>query len=83
MAATAPLRRTPDGVRGILAPAERLDRWLLVILVVLLVTCAVRYLDRHGLDAPGAAILVGAAAPSAACCPVGPGGRRSGSWAWS
>ena len=66
MAATAPLRRTPDGVRGILAPAERLDRWLLVILVVLLVTCAVRYLDRHGLDAPGAAILVGAAALGAA-----------------
>src|SRR3954462_12760073 len=60
MAATAPLRRPPMGVRGILAPADRLDRWLLVVLVVLLVTCAVRYLDRHGLDTGGAGVLLGA-----------------------
>src|SRR5687768_6983047 len=40
MAATTSLRRTPEGVRGILAPAERLDRWLLVVLLVLLVACA-------------------------------------------
>lgn len=60
MTATVPDRRPPAGVRGILAPAERLDRWLLVVLVVLLVTCAVRYLDRHGLDAGGAAVLAGA-----------------------
>ncbi|MCP3423989.1 sensor histidine kinase [Nocardioides pinisoli] len=66
MAATASLRRPPDGVRGILAPAERLDRWLLVVLVVLLVTCAVRYLDRHGLDTAGVAVLVGAAVLGAA-----------------
>lgn len=61
MTATAPVRRPPAGVRGILAPAERLDRWLLVVLVVLLVTCGLRYLDRHGLDARGAAVLAGAA----------------------
>lgn len=48
------------GVHGILAPAVRLDRWLLMILVVLLVTCSVRYVDRHGLDATGAAVLAGA-----------------------
>jgi signal transduction histidine kinase len=62
MTATAPVHRPPAGVRGILAPAERLDRWLLLVLVVLLVTCAVRYLDRHGLDAPGVAVLAGAGA---------------------
>lgn len=62
MTATAPVRRPPAGVRGILAPAERLDRWLLVVLVVLLITSGLRYLDRHGLDARGAAVLVGAGA---------------------
>ena len=39
------------GLQGILAPAARLDRWLLAVLVVLLVACGVRYVDRHGLDA--------------------------------
>lgn len=48
------------GEHGILAPAARLDRWLLVVLVVLLVTCAVRYADRHDLDATGIAVLAGA-----------------------
>lgn len=48
------------GVRGILAPAVRLDRWLLVVLVVLLSTSAMRYVDRHGLDVAGAAVLAGA-----------------------
>ncbi|MFC7502998.1 histidine kinase, partial [Nocardioides sp. GCM10030258] len=52
-------RRRP-GVHGILAPAAGLDRWLLVVLVVLLVTCAVRYVDRHGLGATGVAVLAGA-----------------------
>lgn len=51
---------TTPGVRGILAPAARLDRWLLVALVVLLVTSALRYVDRHGLDATGVAVLLGA-----------------------
>lgn len=49
-----------DGVHGILAPAARLDRWLLAVLVVLLITCAARYVDRHGLDLAGLAVLVGA-----------------------
>lgn len=51
----------PSGVHGILAPAVRLDRWLLVVLVVLLVTSALRYVDRHGLDPAGVAVLAGAA----------------------
>ena len=40
---------------GILAPVARLDRWLEAVLVVLLVTCSVRYLLRHDLDAHGGA----------------------------
>lgn len=48
------------GEHGILAPAGRLDRWLLVVLVVMLVTCAVRYVDRHAFDATGGAVLAGA-----------------------
>lgn len=52
------LRR--PGEHGILAPAGRLDPWLLAVLVVMLVTCAVRYVDRHAFDATGAAVLAGA-----------------------
>lgn len=48
------------GEHGILAPAARLDRWLLVVLVLLLAACAVRYVDRHTLDATGVAVLAGA-----------------------
>ena len=47
-------------MHGILAPAARLDRWLLAVLVVLLVTCAVRYVARHGVGAIGVAVLAGA-----------------------
>lgn len=50
------------GVRGVLAPATALDRWLLVVLVLLVGTCALRYVDRHGLGTPGTMILLGAAA---------------------
>jgi signal transduction histidine kinase len=58
---TPPTARQPAaGLHGILAPAARLDRWLLVVLVLMLVSSAVRYLDRHGLDAAGAAVLAGA-----------------------
>lgn len=57
---TGPTERRRPGVHGILAPAAGLDRWLLVVLVVLLVTCAVRYVDRHGLGATGVAVLAGA-----------------------
>lgn len=60
MSTPAPARRRPAGVQGILAPVARLDRWLLVVLVVLLVASALRYLDRHGLDAAGVAVLAGA-----------------------
>ncbi|GAB3854524.1 hypothetical protein GCM10028801_08790 [Nocardioides maradonensis] len=51
----------PDGVRGILAPATALDRWLLVVLVVLVAACGVRYVDRHGLGLAGAVVLAGGA----------------------
>lgn len=47
---------------GILAPVARLDRWLDGVLLALLVTCAARYLQRHGLDASGVLVLVGAVA---------------------
>jgi len=50
-----------DGLRGILAPVRLLDRGLLLVLIVLLVTCAARYLDRHGMGVNGSLILVGAA----------------------
>lgn len=59
-ATDAPHQRA--GVHGILAPAARLDRWLLAVLVVLLVTSAVRYVDRHGLDRTGVLVLAGAVA---------------------
>lgn len=48
------------GVRGILAPATGLGRWLSVVMVVLLAGCALRYLDRHGTDPTGVAVLAGA-----------------------
>lgn len=49
-----------SGVHGILAPATRLDRWLLVVLVALLLTGSARYVERHGLGATGQAVLAGA-----------------------
>ncbi len=45
---------------GILAPATRQGRWLDAVLVVLLATCSVRYLLRHGLDATAVLVLAGA-----------------------
>ena len=56
----------PAGVRGILAPAATLDRWLLVVLLVLLAACGARYVDRHGLGTEGVAVLVGAVVLGAA-----------------
>lgn len=50
------------GEHGILAPAARLDRWLLVVLVVLLTACAIRYLDRHAFGTSAIAVLAGAVA---------------------
>lgn len=55
-----------DGVRGVLAPVRQLDRWLHVVLVALVVVCAIRYVTRHGLDASGVFVLIGAAALIAA-----------------
>ncbi len=55
-AAPAPSRL---GSHGILASAARLDRWLRIVLIGLVVTSAVRYLSRHGLDLPGVLILAG------------------------
>ncbi|MFZ2511082.1 MAG: sensor histidine kinase, partial [Gordonia sp. (in: high G+C Gram-positive bacteria)] len=48
------------GVRGILAPAAGIERWLLAALIVLLLTSSLRYLDRHHLDMDGVAVLAGA-----------------------
>lgn len=50
------------GMRGILAPVARFDKWLHLVLIVLLVTCAARYLERHGLGAETWAVFAGAAA---------------------
>lgn len=58
MSASLPAHR--PGERGILAPAAQLDRWLLAVLIVLLVACAARYVDRHGFGVTGAAVLTGA-----------------------
>lgn len=49
------------GVRGILAGDPRLDRWLDVVLVVLTLAAAARYVDGHGLGDRAPAVL-GAAA---------------------
>ncbi len=48
------------GSHGILAPATRLDRWLPVVLVALVLTSAVRYAGRHAVDGAGLLVLVGA-----------------------
>jgi signal transduction histidine kinase len=49
------------GRRGILAPATRLDRWLDIVLVGLVLTSALRYAGRHDLDVKGLLVLGGAA----------------------
>lgn len=52
------MTRTPASARpgAILPPAARLDRWLGVVLVALLLASSLRYLDRHPAD--GTALLV-------------------------
>ena len=78
------------GRRGILAPATRLDRWLDIVLVGLVLTSALRYAGRHDLDVKGLLVLGGAALfvavvprPAAPARPVlvadALGGR---SWSW-
>lgn len=54
------------GLRGILAPVTTLDRWLQVVLVVLVASSAVRYVDRHGLGSTGTLIVLGGAGLAAA-----------------
>lgn len=51
---------TTSAVKGVLASATRLDRWLHVVLVALTIGSAVRYLMRHDFDAAGVFILIGA-----------------------
>lgn len=57
MDATPERRR---GVRGILADISRLDVWLDVVLVVLTLASAARYVDGHGLGDRAPAVLGGA-----------------------
>lgn len=52
--------RADPAVRGVLAPVARLERWLDVALVLLLVACAARYVSRHGLHVEGWAVVGGA-----------------------
>lgn len=47
--------------RGVLAPASRLDRWVGLVLVVLLVASSARYVQRHPLDG-STPVVLGAAA---------------------
>lgn len=70
---------TPDspGVRGILAPASRLGRWLTIVMTALLASCAVRYLDRHGLGPWGLVVLAGAAVLAVAYASRGLGPRAT------
>lgn len=49
-----------EPARSLLAPVARLERWLDVALVALLVACAVRYVLRHGLHAQGWLVIAGA-----------------------
>lgn len=51
---------SPDRRGALLARVERLDTWLHLSLVVLVVSAAVRYVLRHPLDSRGVLVLVGA-----------------------
>lgn len=42
-----------------LASAVRLDQWLHIVLIVLVIASALRYLSRHGLDLRGGLIIAG------------------------
>lgn len=48
------------GSHGILASAARLDLWLHIVLVVLVLASALRYVSRHGLGVAGILVLAGA-----------------------
>ncbi|MGK5114258.1 MULTISPECIES: sensor histidine kinase [unclassified Geodermatophilus] len=66
-----------SGVRGILADISRLDVWLDVVLVLLTLASAARYVDAHGSGDRTPAVL--AAAGLLVVCHLA--GRRSGRWA--
>lgn len=51
----------PARRRGILGQMQRLDRWLDVIFVILLISSALRYHERHDLFADGLPVLLGSA----------------------
>jgi signal transduction histidine kinase len=73
------MERKPErrrGVRGILADISRLDVWLDVVLVVLTLASAARYVDGHGFGDRAPAVL-GGATVLLACYAVRP---RSGRW---
>ena len=73
------MERKPErrrGVHGILADISRLDVWLDVVLVVLTLASAARYVDGHGFGDRAPAVLGGAAA-LLACYAARP---RSGRW---
>src|SRR5215211_4778153 len=81
------MERKPDrrrGVRGILADISRLDVWLDVVLVVLTVASATRYVDGHGLGDRAPAVL-GGATVLLACYAARPRSGRwtPGPWPWS
>src|SRR5215218_10689901 len=73
------MERKPErrrGVRGILADISRLDVWLDVVLVVLTLASAARYVDGHGFGDRAPAVL-GGATVLLACYAARP---RSGRW---
>jgi signal transduction histidine kinase len=72
------------GVRGILADISRLDVWLDVVLVVLTVASAARYVDGHGLGDRAPAVL-GGATVLLACYAARPrpGRWAPGPWPWT
>lgn len=65
------------GVRGILAPASQLGRWLTVVMVVLLASCAARYLARHEFGLSGVVVLTGATVLAVAYASRGLGPRTA------
>ncbi|WP_134324298.1 sensor histidine kinase [Cumulibacter soli] len=73
--------RRPGG--GLLGSIRNLDPWLHIALAALIASCTARYVSRHGLDASGVLILLGAIALMGAYA-VRPFARRtvSGSRVW-
>jgi len=57
---TGATRSTGPTPPALLARVPGFDVWLVLAMVVVVVTCAARYLSRHGLDAGGVTVLAGA-----------------------